>query len=242
MIRNRLAVLVVGAALATAACARYEQKPLPMRLPAAYPNATTVFGVTLAAEAHADPARAKELYGFDIVGAGVLPVQVVFDHQGSDPVEIVPEQTFLVDAQGRLWNILEQKLAYKRIQEKTEWGEIAPEAGKGALLGAAAGAIVGAAIGIVTGRSIPEAAGKGAAVGGAGGAVLGGVKGAQEPDVARSIRQDLRNRSLANKPIEPGVLTHGVLFFPAEAKNPRQLRLRIRDTRTGEAKTVMLPL
>ncbi|GAB6064676.1 YMGG-like glycine zipper-containing protein [Deferrisoma palaeochoriense] len=241
MRRMRVTAVVLAAVLAVA-CSRYEQKPLPVRVPAAYPNATTVFGVNLAAEAHADPARAKELFGFDIVGAGVLPVQVVFDHQGADPVEIVPEQTFLMDAQGQLWNVLDQRLAYKRIQDKTEWGEIAPEAGKGALLGAAAGAIVGAAIGIVTGKSVPEAAGKGAAVGGAGGAVLGGAKGHQDPEVGRSIREDLRNRSLENKPIEPGTLSHGVLFFPAEAKTPRQLRLRIRNTRTGEAQTVILSL
>lgn len=241
MRRMRVTAVVLAAALA-AACSRYEQKPLPVRVPAAYPNATIVFGVNLAAEAHADPDRAKELFGFDIVGAGVLPVQVVFDHQGADPVEIVPEQTFLMDAQGQLWNVLDQRLAYKRIQDKAEWGEIAPEAGKGALLGAAAGAIVGAAIGIVTGKSIPEAAGKGAAVGGAGGAVLGGAKGHQDPEVGRSIREDLRSRSLENKPIEPGMLSHGVLFFPAEAKTPRQLRLRIRNTRTGEAQTVILSL
>ena len=232
-----LAVLLV-----LGACTRYEQKPLPVRLPTAYPNATTAFGTTIAAQAYSDPAGAKEVFGFDILGAGVLPVQVVFDNQGSDPIEIVPQQTFLVDGQGQLWNILDENLAYKRIQGKTEWGELAPEAGKGALLGAAAGAIVGAAIGIVTGENVLETTGKGAAVGGAGGAVIGGSGGLQDPEVRRSIREDLRNRSLSNRPIPPGGLSHGVLFFPAEAKSARQLRLRVRNVRTGETRTLMLPL
>ncbi len=240
--KKRLAVWVLAAAVAGAGCTRYEQKPLPVRLPSAYPNAVTVFGATVAAEAHADRDRAKELYGFDIVGAGVLPVQVVFDNQGDDPIQIVPDQTFLVDARGQLWNILDQELAYKRIRDKTEWGEIAPEAGKGALLGAAAGAIVGAAIGIVTGENVLETTGKGAAVGGAGGAVIGGSKGLEDPEVRRSIREDLRNRTLENRPIPPGKLSHGVLYFPAEAETPKQLRLRLRNTRTGEERTVILIL
>jgi hypothetical protein len=235
-------VWVLAAALALAACTHYEQKPLPFKLPSAYPNAAESFGATIGARAFDDPEKAKEIFGFDIIGAGVLPVQVVFDHQGADPIQIVPAQTILADAEGNLWNILEQNMAYSRISRKTELGNVAPEAAKKGFLGAAAGAIVGAAIGIVTGGNIGEAVGKGAAVGAAGGAVIGGAQGLEDPEVRRSINQDLRNRSLENKPIPPQGLSQGILFFPAEAVKARQLRVQLKDTKTGETKILNLAL
>lgn len=242
--RYATVALVIGAvALGVGACTRYEQKAVPILHPSAYPNATQAFGVTVGARPYADKAVAQEAFGFDIIGAGVLPVQVAFDHLGQDPVEVVPSQTFLADSQGQLWNILDQSMAYNRLEKSTEWGKIAPEAGKGAFLGAAAGAIVGAAIGIVSGGNVLETTGKGAAVGGAGGAVIGGAKGMQDhQDVKRTIRDDLRNRSLENKPIPPQAISHGVLYFPAESLEARMLRLQLKNSRTGEVVTLQMPL
>lgn len=238
---RQLLIAFLAAALATG-CTRYEQKPLPFRDPASLTNAAQAFGATVGVQTFGTAKQAEEAFGFDIVGAGVLPLQVVFDHRGPSPIEIVAGQTFLVESSGQLWNVLDQKIAYDRIAGKTELGEVAPQAGKKAFLGAAAGAIVGAAIGIVTGRSIPEAIGKGAAVGGAGGAVIGGAQGAQEPSVGRKVSDDLRSRSLENRPIPPQTLSHGVLFFPAEAREARTLRLQLRDTGTGELQTLQFSL
>jgi len=142
-----------------------------------------------------------------------------------------------------LWNILDQRMAYDRLEKSTEWGKLAPESAKGAFLGAAAGAIIGAAIGIVSGGNVLETTGKGAAVGGAGGAVIGGAKGIHDhQDVRRTIREDLRSRSLENKPIPPQAISHGVLYFPAEALDAKLLRLQLRNARTGEVLTLKLPL
>ncbi len=239
---KRWIALCLALATVGAGCTRYEQKPLPFKLPSTYPNAKEAFGVTLAARSFGDPKAAKEYFGFDIVKAGVLPVQVVFDHKGPDPIQVVPSQTFLIDPSQQLWNILDQKVAYDRLSKATEWSQIAPESGKNAFLGAAAGAIVGAAIGIVTGTSIPEALGKGAAVGAAGGAVIGGAKGMEDPSVRRSINEDLRNRSLENRPIPPQALSQGVLFFPAEAANSKMLRLQVKNNQTGELKVLEFAL
>jgi len=241
--RFATAVLAIGAvSLGLGACTRYEQKAVPILHPSAYPNAAQAFGVTVGARPYADKAVAKDAFGFDIIGAGVLPVQVAFDHLGEDPVEVVASQTFLIDPQDQLWNILDQSMAYNRLEKSSEWGKMAPEAGKGAFLGAAAGAIVGAAIGIVSGGNVLETTGKGAAVGGAGGAVIGGAKGVQDhQDVKKTIRDDLRNRSLENKPIPPHAISHGVLYFPAEALQAKQLRLQLKNTRTGEVATLQMP-
>ncbi|MFU8857407.1 MAG: hypothetical protein ACNA8S_10435 [Deferrisomatales bacterium] len=235
------AVLLALMPLWLGACSRYEQRAVPILHPSAYPNAVQAFGVTVGSRPYADRTTAREAFGFDIIGAGVLPVQVAFDHLGPDPIEVVPSQTFLLDPQGQLWNILDQGMAYNRLEKSSEWGQIAPEGAKGAFLGAAAGAIVGAAIGIVTGGRVLETTGKGAAVGGAGGAVLGGARGMQDhEDVRRTIREDLRNRSLENRPIPPQAISHGILYFPAEALEAKQLRLQLRNAATGEVTTLQM--
>ena len=55
------------------ACAgSYKAKPLPFKRPAAYPNATEVLGVIVAAQAFAETEEAKGAFGFDIRKAGML--------------------------------------------------------------------------------------------------------------------------------------------------------------------------
>lgn len=92
------AIILAGTACATS----YKAKPLPFRAPASYPNAIEVGGATVAAQAYADPQKAEEAFGFNIRGAGMLPVQVIFDNQGDHSLKIVPEQTFLQDEAGNL--------------------------------------------------------------------------------------------------------------------------------------------
>ncbi len=231
---------IVIVTLVFLSCARYEHKPLPFVMPVDLPNATDMFGATVAARSFTDPAAAREMFGFDILSAKVLPVQVIFDHKGDHPIRIVPGQTFLKDRDGKLWNIMDQQVVYQRIEKVTDWGEVMPGAGRGAVLGAAAGAIIGAAIGIVSGDSVSESLGKGAAIGAAGGAVAGGAQGLDDGDVRYSIRDDLRRRSLENKPIEPQGISQRLLFFPGEAHGADRLRLHVVDETTGERISVDL--
>ncbi len=220
--------------LLAVACARYERQVVPFKLPSAYPNATDAAGAVIAARAYDDGKEASGAFGFDIRGAGILPVQVVIDNKGKHRLEIVPEKTLLVDRENNIWPILDKGLAYDRIEKKTELGRVAPEAGKSGLLGGLAGAAIGAAIGIVTGHNVGDAAMKGAALGGAAGATMGGAKGLSETDARSAIRDDLRTRSLEKKAINPQDLAHGFIFFPGEAKKSQELRLQIRTLDTGE--------
>jgi hypothetical protein len=142
-------ILLLGFTLA--GCESHKQQVVPFKLPAAYPNITNVADAQIAAQAYDDPQQTQEAFGFDIRGAVVLPVKVVFDNTGTHTLEIVTEQTFLADSDNNLWPILDQNMAYDRISKKTELGKVVPEAAKGALLAGAAGAIIGAAVGIVTG-------------------------------------------------------------------------------------------
>lgn len=217
-----------------AGCESYKQQVVPFKLPTAYPNVTSVAEAQIAAHAYDDAQEAHETFGFDIRGAGILPVKVVFDNTGTHTLEILTAQTFLVDADSNLWPILDQNMAYDRISRKTELGKVVPEAAKGALLAGAAGAIIGAAVGIVTGGGVGEAIGKGAAVGAAAGATIGGTRGLSDHDVQMQIRDDLDTRSLKKRAIPPHQVAHGFIFFPGEAKNAKEIRILIKATDTGQ--------
>lgn len=213
----------------------YKAKPLPFKAPAAFPNMVNIEGSQIAAKAFVDVNETKEAFGFDILGAGMLPVQVVFDNQGRHPLEIIDHQTFLEDVKGNLWPILSNKIAYERATKYSETKKIFKEGAYTGFLGAAAGSLIGGAIGIVSGSNVAEAAGKGAAVGAATGATLGGSKAFIESDDARrEIISDLREKSLENKPVEPKDLAFGFLFFPGEAGSAKMLRLQIRENDTGK--------
>lgn len=224
-------------------CSTYRAQPLPFKTPAAYGNAVEVEGAIVGAQAYADPKEAQKAFGFDVRGAGMLPVQVVFDNQGSHPLEINAGQTFLEDAEGNLWPILSSSIAYERATKFAQTKNIFKEGAYGGFLGATAGTIIGAAVGIVSGENIGEAIGKGAAVGAAAGATIGGTSGYANADEARrAIINDLQEKSLQNKPITPQNLAFGFLFFPGEASSAKQLRLQIRAVDTGAVHVVNLKL
>ena len=214
------------------ACTTYQRTVVPFKMPGAYPNAQTAAGAKIAAKAYDEKDEAIAAFGFDILGAGILPVQVVFDNQGTGTIEIVADKTFLVDVDSNLWPILDQEMAYDRLNKASEFGKVLPEAGKGGLLAGAAGAVIGAAIGIVSGENVAEAAGKGAAAGAAVGLTLGGAKGIADSDVRGQIREDLQNRSLTLRGIAPHQIAHGFIFYPGEAKKAAELRLTIRNAST----------
>lgn len=234
-LRIMLAVLVL-----CAGCTTYKAGPVPFKSPEALPNATRVAGAIVAARAFAEPDEAKEAFGFDIRGAGMLPVQVVFDHQGDHPLEINIAQTFLEDRQGNLWPLLDRDTAYDRASNYAETRKTFKEGAYHGFLGAAAGAVIGAAVGIVGGENVAETAGKGAAVGAAAGAVLGGAKGYGSGEARHTVIHDLNKKTLENRAIEPMNLTYGFLFFPGEAGSARQLRLQLREMDTGVVYLVQL--
>jgi len=240
--RRKFAIfgVILFVVISLIACARYERKVVPFKMPATYANATDVAGATIASKSYDDPKEAKESFGFDIIGSGVLPVQVIFDNKGSHEIEIIPQKTFLVDIDNNLWPILDARLAYDRISKKTELGEIAPEGTKSGLLAGTAGAIIGAAIGIVTGKNVGDAAMKGAAIGGAAGLTIGGSKGLSDTEVQGQIREDIQTRSLERRSIQPKEIAYGFIFFPGESKKAQELRLSIKEVDTGNLHSIIM--
>jgi hypothetical protein len=224
------------------ACTSYKSQEVSFRPPTAYGNMQMVADAQVAAQSYADSSAAKQAFGFDIRSAGLLPVQVIIDNGGGSALDIVPEQTFLVDAEGNLWSLLDSRTAYQRVEKSSEYARIAKGSGKGSLLGGAGGAAIGAAIGILTGDNVASAAFKGAAVGAAGGAVVGGTQANTSGDASRQIGRDLASKQLVNQAVQPGSLANGFLFFPGEAPSAAQLRLQVRETQSGLVHKVMIPL
>jgi hypothetical protein len=219
----------------------YKAKPLPFKTPAAYNNMVQINGTQIGGQAFDDPETARASFGFDIRRAGMLPVQVVFDNQSPYALVINPAQTFLEDDQGNLWPVLTERFAYERATKYAQTKKIFKEGAYSGFLGATAGTIIGAAIGVVSGGDVAQAAGEGAAAGAAAGAVLGGASGAATANDARQqIIGDLEDKSLENKAITPGNLSHGIIFFPGEAKSAKQLRLQLKEKKSGRLHTVYL--
>jgi len=225
-----------------AGCSPYPKQVVPFKMPAAYPNMTQMAGIQIGGRAYNDPSEAQMVFGFDIRGAGLFPVQLVLDHRGTAPVEINPSQTFLIDYQNNFWPLLEKRAAYDRVSRYTEIAGVGSGAVKGGFLGAAAGALIGAAIGIVTKGGIGEAAGMGAAVGAAAGATMGGAAAYGSDKQGQDISSDLRSKMVDNRPIRPMELVHGFLFFPGEAASAKEVRVQFIEGGTGRILNLSLPL
>jgi hypothetical protein len=234
---------VLSAGLLIWGCAPYTRQVVPFKMPATYSNMTQVAGMQIGAMAYTDPNQGRNAFGFDIRGAGLLPVQVVIDHKGASAIEINPGQTFLVDHQNNLWPVLDKRLAYERVARYNQMIEVHTNAARTGFLGATVGAMIGAAIGIVTNQPVGDAAIKGAAVGGTAGAISGGASALDPNNPSyRNISEDLRNKSLESRPIRPMEIVHGFIFFPGEASSAKELRLQFSEIGTGRFLNVALPL
>ncbi|MDY6848359.1 MAG: hypothetical protein AB7F20_04175 [Geoalkalibacter sp.] len=242
-IQKKISFLLVFAVLMLLfSCTTYKSQEVGFKVPSASPNMQVMAGAQVAAQAYLDKNAAQDAFGFDIVKAGIEPVQVVIDNQGGSSLRIVPEQTFLIDAQGVMWNVLDSRSAYERVEKSSEYSRVAGSAGRSGVFGAAGGALLGAAIGVLTGENVGTSAAKGAALGGAGGAVLGGAQELGDNDAGRRIARDLGNKELRNEVIDSGILGRGFLLFPAEADTPAQLRLQLKEVQSGRLHTATFSL
>lgn len=216
---------LIGAGLNFAGCATYSDRVAPVPLPGTFAEHVNVQGALLAATPYVDEDKAKDVFGFNVRSAGLLPVRLVIDNQSGMSLAIQPQQTFLLDNEGQAWPLLTQEQAYKRVRDEVELGETMKGAVRPSLMLGTAGAIAGFAIGVLTGENLGETVAKGAAVGASAGALYGGA--ARHQEYGEEIGKDLMRNSLRNQRVKPGELAYGYLFFPGrdEAESAAALRL-----------------
>lgn len=234
------AVFCLLISLILSGCAASEPKAVPFKLPEAYQNVQRVAETYVAARAWNNEEEARQAFGFNIVRSGLLPVQVSFDNRGAQTLAIVPAQTFLITQKQEIFPVLSNHEAYERVNRGTKVQETVKGAAKGGLLGSATGALIGAAIGVAAGHSAGDFALRGLTTGAAAGGIFGGIGAAGNPQVPRTITEDLTRHDLKNTPIKPGELAYGLILFPAEAGPPQALRLQLQDQGTGQVYTLNL--
>ena len=208
----------------------YQDRVAPLNLPDAKNGGIVVGnGLKLSALAFTSDEAAKQAFGFDARGAGLLPIQLTLQNDSPEKIRLNPEQTFLIDNSNRAWPILSLEKTYQRTEGHVDLGETAKGAAKPSLLMGAAGALAGLAVGVVTGKNVGEAMGTGAVLGAAGGAIVGGAKSYSES--GDKIKNDLAAKTLRNEAILPHQIAYGVLFFPGmpgeEADGVKELRLSV---------------
>ena len=238
--RRWWAIFGLSLALMGSACSTYEPKVQPLTLPEAHANVQRLNGAYVAARVWDREEEAGAAFGFNIIRAGLLPVQVSFDNRGNQTLMIEASQTFLVNRNQELFPVLSDQEAYDRVRRGVKLQEGVKGLTKGALLGGATGALLGAAIGVVAGHSAGDYAARGAAIGGAGGGIFGTAEGVGDPRVPLTITDDLTRRNLRNTPIKPGELAYGIILFPKEAGQPQALRLQLKERETGQPHTLTL--
>jgi hypothetical protein len=239
---RQVAALIFVLSILGVGCATYEPKVTPFKLPEAYANVQRVADTYVGARAWAQETEARAAFGFDIVGAGLLPVQVSFDNRGAQTLIIVPSQTFLINDRQELFPVLSDTEAYDRIARGVQFKEGVKGLARGTLMGAATGALIGAAVGVASGGRAGEYAMRGATAGAVTGAIMGGMNAASDTQVPRTITDDLTRHDLKNLPIKPGELAYGLILFPREAGRPQALRLQLQDQDSGQVFTLNLAL
>jgi hypothetical protein len=59
--------------------------------------------------------QAEAAFGFDILGAGLAPLQIQIDNHAAGLLKLIPRQTFLIDQDGQAWPLLTANQAYDRL-------------------------------------------------------------------------------------------------------------------------------
>jgi hypothetical protein len=230
-----LVAVLISALLGSCGAPREVKQP-SFKMPASTGRSVNVQGALIVATPLMDPQRAQEAFGFDIRGAGLLPVRLTLDNRSKATLDIRPEQTFLIDKEGQAWPMLTQSQAYNRINRALEQGEIAvDQSGTSKILQSAVSSL-GFALGMLLGRDVAGRPMRCFSVG----------AGLAQDDscyiIENELRKDLASKGLKNQRILPGDLAYGVLFFPGreEAKYPRNLRLSLELDSYPEIVTVPL--
>lgn len=238
MSRTRIAiVLLLPLILAAAVLAWFAYGTRTPSLPQPEPDAGRVelAGTRVAASALEDPDEARRAFGFDIRGAGLLPVKVVIENRGTHAARLNPPQTFLIDGQGLAWPLLTADQARGRLAETLGEGK-KPKLEPGARQWIEAAPIL---TGFALDVFIQGEPGAAASVRSD---WLGRLLGEERESPEQRSRRDLLSRFLSNPPLPAGNTAVAWLFFPGrdEVRGAETLRLAVEAE--GRVQLARIPL
>lgn len=182
-----------------------------------------------------DSDTARRTFGFDIHGAGLLPVRLAIENRGAHPARLDPPRIFLIDGQGLAWPLLTAGQARSRLAEALGEGK-APKHTPGAKQWIeAAPVLTGFALNVFL-RDEPEAVASGRS------GWLGRLLGEERESPEQRSRRDLLSRFLRNPPLPAGKTALAWLFFPGreEVRGAEILRLAVETE--GRVRIASIPL
>lgn len=213
-------------------CAPHRDQIAPLPQPLSSVDHIDVQGARITATPYLDPRQAEAVFGFDIRGAGLLPVSFALDNRSTAVVRINPQQSFLIDLDGQAWPVLSSEQAYNRVARAQEQGildrgSLAQDALRGGVTGAVSGALTAFAFSVIISHGMGTPMLQGAAAGATLGLLTGGQAAASE--LSNRVRQEIAGKAFHTHLIQPGEMAYGVLFFPGrnEARTARNLRLSL---------------
>lgn len=233
-------IFIISLSLMIASCGLHSERVVPVPLPDIQAEHIDVDGVLFSAKAYVNQDNAEAAFGFDIRGAGLLPVRIAIDNQSNAKVKLIDTQTFLIDHNNQAWPLLTAKMAHERITTVT--GNKALDHNLVAeLLLKTAGVASNLAIGVFTG-------GVGTVLVSATKEILTGSINTANSEISKNkaaekeLNYDLEQHSLRDKTIDSGLVGYGFLFFPGleEARSAQTLRLTIAID--GKPEVVNIPL
>ena len=101
-----IGVLAATVACLLASCAPPQDQSEFVPLTESQAETVEVQGLRLQAMAYDDPVWAGSVFGFDIRGAGLLPLRLTLQNRSVGKVKVIPRQTFLIDQAGQAWPLL----------------------------------------------------------------------------------------------------------------------------------------
>ncbi|OGP71607.1 MAG: hypothetical protein A2Z73_04705 [Deltaproteobacteria bacterium RBG_13_60_28] len=216
-------LMAFSSALVSSCATPAPPKPKVVVPAAAYPNAVTVAGVTVAAVPF-DPHR--DVYAapneplprkpdFNWFKAGVCPTRLIFSSEADVTYVVNPLQITCTDARGITYKSYDAREAGDAVAASEAFAAHVQGALTGTIFGAALGAGLGAAVGGIAGGG--GAAARGAAIGATFGGVQGlivGTAGSPSRTEAR-IRHLLHDKMLRTQKLSRGMSCDGLVYFPA---------------------------
>jgi hypothetical protein len=97
---GNVAAVVVSVSLAGVGCALPAVAPPAIREASAYPAKATRAGLTIAADAYADPEKSKAVFGVEMVRKNLLAVNLIFNNTGPKKFFVYTNQISFIDANG----------------------------------------------------------------------------------------------------------------------------------------------
>jgi hypothetical protein len=238
ILRRKTAGLLALAVLAAVffRTAHYGRLP-PESPPSMLGHRIDVQGAQLAALAYADPGKAKKRFGFDIRGAGLLPIRLAIDNRSGGVARIDPRQTFLIDRQGLAWPLLTADQAHDRMAgAPDDRAKNAATPMPGVPEDGAAETFTGFAMSLLLQDGFEAAVPSRAAVETA-------VASERRPPVLEDrIRRDISLKSPRNPRLQSGELAQGYLFFPGREEAQGADTLRLVLELDGSPHVVRIPL